>query len=409
MSTRRRANGEGSIYRRNSTGQWIAAITVSGGHGTPPAKKTKQAKTRAEANRLLRQLQAEIDEGPPLDDNRITVADWCHQWCDTIAPQNASKATVSDYYWTLDHYVLPHLGGYQLRELAPRHIAEFQKALIASGKAKGTVRHARSPLSAALNHAVRCSMIRTNPCAVVPQPRNDNKVARTKKSLTYDEAQRLLDATRAAEPNLRAFIEFGLYRGPRRGEILGLKWTDIDADAEVIRIRRRLREERLRSRDGTYAVELRAGKPKTAKSQRDLSLRGPLGATVRALRAHQNRRRLAAGTDWGDSGYLFTTTTGDAVYPSNMYRRYKKLLADNDLPDISIHDLRRTWANLSQEADIRLEQAQEALGHSRIETTKNVYVGSVPVLAQRAFDAFDDYLDAPHRPAARQTRDTEET
>ena len=105
MSTRRRANGEGSIYRRNSTGQWVAAITISGGHGTPPGKKTRTARTRAEANRLLRQLQAEIDEGPPLDDNRITVADWCHQWCDTIAPQNASPATVSDYYWTLDHYV----------------------------------------------------------------------------------------------------------------------------------------------------------------------------------------------------------------------------------------------------------------------------------------------------------------
>ena len=409
MSTRRRANGEGSIYRRNSTGQWVAAITISGGHGTPPAKKTKHAKTRTEANRLLRQLQAEVDEGPLLDDNRITVADWCHQWCDTIAPQNAIPATVSDYYYTLDHYVLPHLGGYQLRELAPRHVAEFQNALIASGKTKGTVRHARSPLSAALNHAVRCSMIRTNPCAVVPQPRRDNKVGRTKKSLTYDEAQRLLNATRDAEASLRAFVEFGLYRGPRRSEILGLKWTDIDADAEVIRIRRRLREERLRAKDGTYVVRLRAGTPKTPKSQRDLSLRGPVGATVRALRADQNRRRLAAGTDWGDSGYLFTTTNGDPVYPSNMYRRYKKLLATNGLPNISFHELRNTWATLSLEADIRIEQAQEALGHSRIETTKNVYVGAVPVLAQRAFDAFDDYLETPHRPAARQTRDTEET
>ena len=75
-------------------------------------------------------------------------------------------------------------------------------------------------------------------------------------------------------------------------------------------------------------MRLRAGKPKTPKSQRDLSLRGPVGATVRALRADQNRRRLAAGSDWGDSGYLFTTTNGDAVYPSNMYRRYKELLAD---------------------------------------------------------------------------------
>jgi integrase len=407
MSTRRRANGEGSIYRRNSTGQWVAAITVSG--TVPLVKRTRTAKTRAEANRLLRQLQAEVDEGPLLDDNRITIADWCHQWCDTIAPQNAIEATVADYYWTLDHYVLPHLGGYRLNELTPRHVAEFQNALIASGKAKGTVRHARSPLSAALNHAVRCSMIRTNPCTVVPQPKRDNATTRTKKSLTHDEARRLLDATSTAEPNLRAFIEFGLYRGPRRSEILGLKWTDIDADAEVIRIRRRLREERLRSKDGTYVVRLRAGKPKTPKSRRDLSLRGPIGATTRALRADQNRRRLAAGPDWADSGYLFTTTNGDPVYPSNMYRRYKELLATNNLPNISFHDLRRTWATLGMAAGIPIEQAQEALGHSRIETTKNIYVGAVPALARWAFDTFDDYLDAPRRPAGRHARDTEET
>ena len=409
MSTKRRANGEGSIYRRASDGRYVAAATVGQNRNGKPVKKIRTAKTRIEANRKLRELQNEISEGPLLSDRRVTVADWCHQWCATIAPQNASRATVSDYYWTLDHYVLPHLGRYQIRQLAPHHIAEFQTKLVNSGLSKGTVRHARSPLSAALNHAVRCSMIRTNPCAVVPQPRNDNKVARTKKSLTYDEAQRLLDATRDAEASLRAFVEFGLYRGPRRSEILGLKWADIDAEAEVIRIRRRLREERLRAKDGTYVVRLRAGTPKTPKSQRDLSLRGPVGATVRALRADQNRRRLAAGTDWGDSGYLFTTTNGDPVYPSNMYRRYKKLLATNGLPNISFHELRNTWATLSLEADIRIEQAQEALGHSRIETTKNVYVGAVPVLAQRAFDAFDDYLDAPHRSATRRTRDTEET
>jgi len=409
MSTKRRANGEGSIYRRASDGRYVAAATVRQNRIGKPVKKTRTAKTRIEANRKLRELQNEISEGPALNDERFTVADWCHQWCTTIAPQSASRATVSDYYWTLDHYVLPHIGRHQLRQLAPRHIAELQTKLVNSGLSKGTVRHARSPLSAALNHAVRCSMIRTNPCAVVPQPRHDNTATKTKKSLTLDEARRLLDAAATANPNLCAFIVFGLYRGARRSEIVGLQWGDIDKDAEVIRIRRRLREERIRSRDGTYVVRLRAGEPKTPKSRRDLSLRGPVGVAVKALRADQNRRRLAAGSDWVDSGYLFTTGEGDPIYPSNLYRWFKQLLEHNGLPNISFHDLRRTWATLSLEADIRIEQAQEALGHSRIETTKNVYVTEVPELAQRAFDTFDTYLDTPNRRVSQQVRKPEET
>ena len=409
MSTKRRANGEGSIYRRTSDGRYVAAATVGLDRNGKPVKKIRTAKTRIEANRKLRELQNEISEGPLLSDRRVTVADWCHQWCATIAPQNASRATVSDYYWTLDHYVLPHLGRYQIRQLAPHHIAEFQTKLVNSGLSKGTVRHARSPLAAALNHAVRCSMIRTNPCAVVPHPKRDNAATKARKSLTLDEARRLLDAATAAKPNLCAFIVFGLHRGARRSEIVGLQWGDIDKDAEVIRIRRRLREERIRSRDGNYVVRLRTGEPKTPKSRRDLSLRGPVGVAVKALRADQNRRRLAAGSDWVDSGYLFTTGEGDPVYPSNLYRWYKQLLEHNGLPNISFHDLRRTWATLSLEADIRIEQVQEALGHSRIETTKNIYVTEVPELAQRAFDTFDDYLNPPNRRVSQQVRKPEKT
>ena len=409
MSTRRRSNGDGSIYWRASDGRWLAVMTVGRRPDGTPIKRTRVAKTRSEARRRLRELQDEFDEGPLLSDEKITVADWCHHWCDTIAPQNASPPTLADYRWTLDHYVLPHLGHYRVRDLAPRHIAAFQNALIGRGLAKKTVRHARGPLSSALNHAVRVSMIRVNPCNVIRQPRRDATTEKTKTSLTLEEARRLLDAASQAEAALWAFIAFGVYRGPRQGEILGLRWADIDAEAEVIHVRQRLREERTRSADGVYLMELRAGKTKTRKSQRDLSLRGVVGTAVKTLRADQAKRRLAAGTDWVDSGYLFTNAVGKPLRPANMYRRYKKLLADHDLPNISFHDLRRTWGTLSQEADIRIEQAQEALGHSRIETTKNIYVNAVPILAQRAFDTFDDYLDAPHRPATRRAHNTEET
>jgi integrase len=91
---------------------------------------------------------------------------------------------------------------------------------------------------------------------------------------------------------------------------------------------------------------------------------------------------------------VFTTKNGDPRYPSNVYAQYKKLLKQTGLPDITLHDLRRTWATLSIEAGVRIEQAQEALGHESIETTKNIYVTAVPALARRAFETFDEYFTA---------------
>jgi integrase len=79
-----------------------------------------------------------------------------------------------------------------------------------------------------------------------------------------------------------------------------------------------------------------------------------------------------------------------------MYIRFKKFLKTHDLPDVSIHDLRRSFAKLSIEGDARLEQVSEALGHASIETTKSIYIGSVPKLAKRAFSAFDDYINPNH-------------
>ena len=110
------------------------------------------------------------------------------------------------------------------------------------------------------------------------------------------------------------------------------------------------------------------------------------------LHTEQARHRLKAGSDWNDSGYIFTNASGDPLWPSNVYRRFKQLIGRHDFPEISLHDLRRTFANLAIEGDARIEQVSEALGHSSVEVTKSVYIGSSPALARRAFEQFDGFF-----------------
>ena len=391
MSTKRRSDGEGTVFER-SDGTWVACLSLGKDHNGKRRRRSRNAKTRKEAVRLLNEMRTADAEGPELVDQNVTVAEWCRSWCDTVAPTTAKPSTVADYRYSLDRWVLPHLGAYRLRDLAPQHCAEMQQSLIDAGLSPNTVRHARRPLSAALVHAERTSVIRSNPLRTIRQPPAARSRSDKPTSLDRDQARKLLQTAANADPNLYGCISLALRRGLRRGEVLGLRWCDVDFDNDVIRVRQNLTEQRVRTRDGDYAVRLAAGPPKTAKSQRDLRMGNEIKAVLHEVSRFQQGRR-STEPNWADSGYVFTTESGLPLYPSNTYRRYKKLLERAGLPSISFHDLRRTFATLGLEAGIPVEQAQEALGHESIETTKNIYATSVPVLADRARATFDEFIE----------------
>ena len=391
MSAKGRSDGDGSIYQR-SDGKWVASISLGKDHTGKRQRRTRIATNRKQAAAKLRELQAEAREGPMLVEAHITVADWCRLWCDTIASQTVSPATQADYRTTLERYVIPHLGAIELRKVTPEHYASLQQALLNTGLSPNTVRHVRRPLSVCLNYAVRTGRLRNNPISVIPQPKLTADHEVRAKWLSAEDARRLVAVAEADSATMFGVVVFGLCRGLRRGEILGLRWDDIDIDAALIRIRRRLREERIRGTDGTFVTVLKPGPPKTKTSVRDIAIDATVARALSRLRTEQARHRLNAGSDWHKSGYIFTNAAGDPLWPSNVYRRFKQLIAQHGFPEISLHDLRRTFANLAIEGDARIEQVSEALGHSSVEVTKSVYIGSSPALARRAFEQFDGFF-----------------
>jgi integrase len=398
---RNRAAGEGTVYRRQD-GRWVAQVSLGTDHNGNRRRLTAYGRTKRQAVDKLSVLRAQAEHGLDSIDRRTKIADFCRVWADTVAPQTIRDTTAAHYRWLLDHYVLPIIGRYRLDELTPEHIARMQLQLRTSGLSVSTVRRARAVLHNALNYAVRTGRLASNPVSLVPPLRRGEQDPQPKAGhLELHEAQQLL--AHAVHTELDGVIAIAVALGLRLGEILGLQWDDIDLDRHTLTVNRTLKEARRRSPDGTYLVQLLAYPPKTAKSRRTLLVPDMVETALRRTRTQQREAQIRAGAAWLDSGHVFTHGAGGPLMPSNLRRRYHRLLKDAGVRRVRFHDLRHTAAVLMLQAEAPLEAVSDALGHASIGITKDIYAPAVPELADRAVVLLDQLLtgtEATPLPAA---------
>ena len=203
--------------------------------------------------------------------------------------------------------------------------------------------------------------------------------------LSPTQAKTLLDTARKMDDRWSALYVLAVSTGMRQGELLGLKWDDVDLEAGVVRVRRTL----TLARGGPRLTE-----PKTPKSRR--SIRLTTGA-VDALRRYgelQHAERAAAGDRWNGSwGLVFTTRAGTPIRRDNLHAKsWKPLLRRSGLPDIRFHDLRHTCATLLLVRGVHPKIVSEMLGHSSIAITLDVYSHVIPALGEVAASAMEDAL-----------------
>ena len=391
----RRSSGDGSIYQRND-GRWMGAVSLGLDHNGRRLRRTVSAKTKSEVSRRLRKLQSRLEANTVAVDEDITVAKWCRVWLDTTVINTTKASTQSQYRYVLERWVLPHVGQHRLTALAPEHVGLMVARLSESGLSVSTVRQARRVLSSALAHAQRSRRIPYNLVSVIPAPRYDSgprpQTRPTPTTLSEDEAKHLLVVCEThPDVPVAGFATIGLMMGLRRGEILGLYVTDIDGD--WLSVERSLGEKRTPTVDGGWITELAVWSPKTSGSRRILPLSPQVADAIQRLLTFRNRLESASEDPWVGEPFLFCQPGGGGIWPSNLRRRFKRLLVDADLPDIKIHELRHTFAVLCLAGRVPLEAVSEALGHSRIETTKNIYAPHVPQLGHRAVNDLGRILE----------------
>jgi integrase len=203
------------------------------------------------------------------------------------------------------------------------------------------------------------------------------------RSFTPDEARRFINAVR--DERLEALYLLTITLGLRRGEVLGLKWTEVDFDVLTLQIKPAL--QRVNGR-------LELSETKTERSRRPLPLLDFVTKSLRHHRTRQLEERLIAGSGWHDSGFAFTTRIGTPIDPANLLDDFKRILKKAELPDIRFHDLRHSAASLLLALNIHPRVVMELLGHSQISLTMNTYSHVVPGLLREAVDKLGVALNA---------------
>jgi integrase len=373
----RRANGEGSIFRRKD-GTWSAELSYRDDYGTLK-RRTVYGKTQAEVRTKFRDARERIEAGAPVKDASVTVAAWLEDWITKSLAASDRKQATKDLYATIARtHLVPTVGTIPLGRLRPSDVEALIVAKRDAGLAGSTVRTIYTVLRAALDIAARDGMLRSNPAAAVRRPGVERRDAH---HLTVAQAQALLEAVRG--DRLESLFRLMLATGLRRGEALALHWSDVDLDAGLLRVRWTLS----RTSQG-----LQLDEPKTDKSRRTVPL--PRSA-VQTLRAHRGRqedeRRPAAGT-WLDTGLVFATEIGTPLEPRNVLRRFEQLAQRAGLVGVHLHTLRHSAASFLLAAGTHTKVVQEHLGHSSYAITADIYSHVGPALQREAADRLDQAL-----------------
>jgi integrase len=375
-------NGEGSIYEHKKNGKKVGyrgAFTVYTVEG--PKRRYVSGKTRGEVRQKLTKAMADRDGGLIFDDENTSVGEFLDKWLSDCVRDSVRQSTFDRDSYLIRVHVKPTLGRIKLSKLSPVHIQGFYRDRLDAGLSASTVNKMHTVLHKALSQAMRWSLIPRNPTEAVKAPRPAPQEMRP---LSPEEARKFLEAARG--DRLEALYILAITTGMRRGELLGLKWSDVDLENASVSIRRTL----TRIDNGKRVV---LGDVKTKKSRRTIRL---TPQAVEALREHLRRQmedieRL--GDLYKDQGIVFTTNTGGPINPSNLRQRsLTPLLKRAGLPHIRFHDLRHTCATLLLSKNVHPKFVQELLGHATIAITLDTYSHVLPGMGDQTAHAMQDAL-----------------
>lgn len=359
-----RANYEGSVYRRKSDGRWVACLPYK-----LPTGKTKRQysyhTTREEADEALALMKAARRKGQPHQPSRgPKLSEYLVSWLrDSIAPSVGPK-TPEGYEAACRVHIIPALGHIRLGDLRSRQVQSFYADKMREGLGIRTRRNIHAALKRALKQAVVWGELASNPAeSLVPPKASFEEESEEIRALTNEQTGVLFAAARECGDRFRNLYIAAVRTGLRQGELLGLKWGDLNLDSSPasVTLRRSL------------AAKLGGGfyfTPTKRKSQRRrLALLDEAAKALRAQRELQNEERRTRR--WKESGLVFPSTIGTPMNARNLYaRNFKPTLRSTDLPDISFHDLRHTFASIMLfEWGASPRFVQEALGHASIKIT----------------------------------------
>ena len=374
--------------RQRAKGSWEITIDI----GTDPSTGSRQRHfetirgAKKDAQRRLVEVLASMEKGSYVRPMRLPVAQYLEQWLQTYVATNTAPKTAEGYRMVVRRHLVPALGNVSLAQLQPQHIQRYCADKLSHGRTDGkgglskrsVLQHHRI-LSEALKHAVKQGLIGRNVADAVDPPRPEYKEMPT---LDADELAQVLDA--AQETPYYAPLYVKAYTGLRRGELLGLRWIDLNLDIcslSVVQTLQRL--------GGEWVIR----QPKSSKSRRRVELTPSVALFLRQHKAEQERQRILLGKPLNESDLVFSHPDGRPLDPNTLTHAMGKILRRAGVRHIRLHDLRHTHATLLLEGGVHPKVVQERLGHSTIATTLDIYSHVTPGLQEAAAKRFEELVE----------------
>jgi integrase len=380
MAKKRRGNGGGTVYpRKNKDGK---VIGYRGSYFTPDGKRRYvSGKTKTEAQRALRKATADRDVGMVFDAGSITLGEYLERWLSTSVRGTVRRSTYVRYEGLVRNHINPSIGRMKLKGLTPTHVRSLYRKKLDSGLAPRSVNYIHVTLHKALEQAVLDGLVPRNVSEGVKAPQVREEEI---KPLSPTQVRALLAAAR--EDRLEGLYVLAIHTGLRQGELLGLKWTDIDFNSGTLSVQRSL------DADGTF------NPPKRNKSRRTVKLTLQAMDALRLHRKRQNEERLKAAK-WEDHSLVFPNRAGKPMDHNNLYHRdFKSLLKRAQLwsedkdKRFTFHSLRHTCATLLLSKNVNPKIVQEMLGHAIITQTMDTYSHVMPGMSNVAATALEEAL-----------------
>lgn len=373
----KRANGEGSIYQRKSDGKWVGSISLEDGK-----RKVFYGKTKTEVREKLNEAIYAQQKGMLSTGPNISIQEFLENWLDNIHKPTIRLSTYQNYRKLLDNYLLPGLGKLKLQKLTPQQVQAFYSKKINEGLSPKTVNNIHGVLHKALDNAVKWNILPRNVCDAVTPPRIPRQELNF---LTAQQAQVLLKEVKAHR--LEALLTLAITTGMRRGELLALRWQDINFEDGNLQVKRAV----------SYLKEYGyvESEPKTSRSRRTIMLPAFVIDILIQHRERQEEQKKVAGKAWIDKGLVFTNAWGDYYSPSTMLKVFKRFLESIGLPDMRFHDLRHSAATILLAMKVHPKIVQEILGHSQITTTMDIYSHAMPSLQEDATQQWENKFGKP--------------
>ena len=374
----RRGSGEGTI-RQRPNGLWEAQILLQG------RRKSVYGRTRADVLEKLRQLQAGASAGLPTPPARLTVETFLQdRWLPAVEPRLRPR-TVQHYRYMVRLLIGPEagLGRVRLALLQSEQVEQALARLQASGLSPRTCWHVRNVLRCALGDAIRWRVLAQNVAQVADAPRIAHQPPRI---LTPEEAQAIIAAM--PDRGLQRLVAVAVNTGLRQGELLGLRWPDMDLLQRELHVTQAL--QRVAGRYELVEV-------KSTASRRTVPLTEAAVSALEDERRWQVEARLAAGGRWHAPipNLVFTTDRGQPRSASSITHRFADALSAAGLPPMHWHHLRHAFAGLTLASGSDLSTVSSLLGHTSVNLTASTYAGVMPSLKRQAADRLGALLQRP--------------